>query len=485
MEKNFYNDDFENFLKESTENFRMYPSRKVWHSIYNDLHPSRKWPSLAVCLVLITAILFVGVSNNNDINHASQKALKGSILAAGNASLDAEKRRIPQSPVLAYNQAGINQFTSIIAGAPNNVPAPVTNLLTQNIESLYVPFEETEELNTTSERARIASESMNLNITSSSPENDILQSNNSDEIKSIAAAPVKPGDQASASVERVQLLKKDISSLKSIGSFQSDLAWIDDHAFYNKPFVKLKKNRLAIQYYVTPSVGFRKLEQTNEIDLNSSSLIATRVAPQEIEDKVTQKAALNLEAGAMILYSINKRLRVKTGLQMNYTNYIITAYDLDHPVQTAILLNDPETGYPEVQFRSTTLGNNAGTEVAKKLNNNTVQFSVPVGADYKIAGNQRLKWYVGATVQPTLVSSGHTYVLSTDAKHYIEEPSLLRKWNMNGSFETFLSYKTASGIDINVGPQVRYQFFSSYNKQYSISEKLYNMGIRLGMTKSF
>src|SRR5688572_22524081 len=68
MEKDFYTDDFEQLLKDTTEDFRMYPSRKVWHSIYNDLHPAKKWPSFAVCLLLITTILYVGIDNNNAIN---------------------------------------------------------------------------------------------------------------------------------------------------------------------------------------------------------------------------------------------------------------------------------------------------------------------------------------------------------------------------------------------------------------------------------
>ena len=39
MEKEFYTDEFEQLLKEKADQFRMYPSKRVWHSIYNNLHP--------------------------------------------------------------------------------------------------------------------------------------------------------------------------------------------------------------------------------------------------------------------------------------------------------------------------------------------------------------------------------------------------------------------------------------------------------------
>ncbi|MEO5985190.1 MAG: hypothetical protein ABIP80_06760, partial [Ferruginibacter sp.] len=64
--ENYNSDNFERLLKETTDQFRMYPSRRVWHSLYNDLHPGKKWPSVAVLLLLITSIMYIGVTNSND-----------------------------------------------------------------------------------------------------------------------------------------------------------------------------------------------------------------------------------------------------------------------------------------------------------------------------------------------------------------------------------------------------------------------------------
>ena len=74
MEDNNYKDEFELFLKESADEFRMVPSRKVWFSLYNNLHPDRRWPSMAVCLLILTAVLYLGIANNNSLSNAAKKA---------------------------------------------------------------------------------------------------------------------------------------------------------------------------------------------------------------------------------------------------------------------------------------------------------------------------------------------------------------------------------------------------------------------------
>ncbi|MEI7734879.1 MAG: hypothetical protein WCI49_05405, partial [Ferruginibacter sp.] len=87
MEKKYYTDDFERLLKERSDEFRMYPSKRVWHSIYNDLHPGRKWPSVAVSLLLITALLITGYWNSN--NHTTQTLITASNkLPAGSVTVD-------------------------------------------------------------------------------------------------------------------------------------------------------------------------------------------------------------------------------------------------------------------------------------------------------------------------------------------------------------------------------------------------------------
>ena len=74
MERRIYTDNFEQLLKEKSDEFRMYPSKRVWHSIYNDLHPGRRWPSIAMSMLLIIALLLIGYLNTGDNNGAKNFA---------------------------------------------------------------------------------------------------------------------------------------------------------------------------------------------------------------------------------------------------------------------------------------------------------------------------------------------------------------------------------------------------------------------------
>lgn len=58
MEKNFYTDDyFEDFLKQKSDQYKMYPSDKVWKNIHGSLHTRRKWFIMGM-FTLISGILF-------------------------------------------------------------------------------------------------------------------------------------------------------------------------------------------------------------------------------------------------------------------------------------------------------------------------------------------------------------------------------------------------------------------------------------------
>src|ERR1700750_510181 len=70
MERGFYNEDIEELLKEKADQYKMYPSDKVWKGIHRSLHPNRKWYWLSLILFLgavgyYTFIEFITPSTNN------------------------------------------------------------------------------------------------------------------------------------------------------------------------------------------------------------------------------------------------------------------------------------------------------------------------------------------------------------------------------------------------------------------------------------
>ena len=90
MERNF-NNEFERFLKENADQYRMYPSAKVWNGIYNGLHTRRKWFGLGIILLLFTGSLVTVLVTR------SPKETGLSI----NKPVSVEKRLAPHSQIAA------------------------------------------------------------------------------------------------------------------------------------------------------------------------------------------------------------------------------------------------------------------------------------------------------------------------------------------------------------------------------------------------
>ncbi|MCP9751719.1 hypothetical protein [Ferruginibacter sp. HRS2-29] len=505
MENKFYTDDeFEQFLKETTDNFRMYPSKKVWYSIYNDLHPSRKWPSLAVCLLLIFAILFVGITNNNSINKSKRSLNGNNYFASTSENTADETENAQEERTVAILGTSKNPRSSAIDQDGNVTGSRVSGMLTQKDLSTYFFQDNGTNLATPGSNILVAQNDNNINpvlstasakttatsnlpVTASRSAAISGEENNTTVDNDLTAANVQLEANTPESKEALKATPDKANILKDMLS-KEDKEWIENYAYNNQASISKFKSRAAIQYYVTPSIGFRFLKRNNDFhpNMNQQTLVSSNGQPQpilDINDEVTQKSAINMEAGVVVLYNISKRTRLKGGLQFNYTSYISFADGLKHPTQSYLLLNN-NGGYTMAPCLSG-YSNSITGDKNERLNNKTVQLSLPLGADFKLLGKDKLKWYAGATVQPSFTTGGQVYAISADTKNYVEQNDLLRKWNFAAGVETFVSFKTPGGITINAGPQLRYQFLSTYKKQYSYTEKLYNVGIKLGLTKSF
>ncbi len=511
MEKDFYTDDFEQLLKDTTEDFRMYPSRKVWHSIYNDLHPAKKWPSFAVCLLLITAILYVGINNNNTINADAENLMLSTLAHTETEAGDAKPF---SGPVNKTKNADNSPITAAAIPAQNmdNPVSANTNPRSLNVEISYPVPAETEPLRqaapdetnavSLATKQELRTETF-VNTIAPQPEvAEVPITDRSRIAEPVAERSAGTVDLATAAVNDPATVHKDVaaetagkanmntslaetsSSPQLKNAKTEDKVWMEDFAFHNKKSGNKWKTKFSTLVYITPSIGYRILNKNNNFEPVNALLIRSSATSVDADDAISQQAALNLESGATAILDLTRKLRVKAGVQFNYTNYLSFAERLSHPTQTNVLLNDLETGNTMLFPFSTSYGNQ-GSDNRARLNNKTAQFSIPIGADYKLAGNDKIKWYVGATIQPTYVAGGTAYLVSSDYKHYVEVPSMLRTWNLNAGFESIVSYKTKGGSVINIGPQFRYQLFSTYSNRYTYTENLYNVGVKFGITRKF
>jgi hypothetical protein len=201
----------------------------------------------------------------------------------------------------------------------------------------------------------------------------------------------------------------------------------------------------------------------------------------EAKNYVDHTPALGFEVGSNLLYRLTRNLTLKAGLQFSFSRYTIKAYS-SNPQQTTIALNSFYGYYMDSITAYSSIRNFGGKRV-ENLNNDYYQLSVPLGFELRLLGNERLQLNVAGTIQPTYLLNTNSYLLTTDYTNYTKEPSLFRRWNVNGGLETFLSYKAHNGIRWQIGPEFRYQLLSTYNNQYPIRENLKGYGLKIGLTK--
>ena len=486
MEENNYRDEFELFLKESADDFKMVPSRRIWYSIYNNLHPDRKWPSMAVCLFILTAVLYIGIANNNSLSSAARKASKENFTYSLNEKNTENKFTFSPKNYLKQKdkQRATFSLDPLSEGELESLETKNDNIvldtapLVANNEVSFI-----NNINNLMEVKNVAS------VNNSSNQKAFDKNNKNDRnIKLESDFELQETTKQNLSAREIDntlIAATDTLPLKLINTqiFQEknkfsnvEKSWLEDYSFRNKPAINKFKQNTTLSYYITPSLGYRILSKIKENNGSYSSFAAGRTNNEPIQ--LLNNAALNLEVGFALQYKVSKRFRIKSGIQANYTNYVSNVTALGHPLETSITINNNNNN----NIRSSNYSSKAGND---KINKTTIQIALPLGADFKIAGNQKVGWYAGGNIQPTYILGGSAYVLSADEKYYISEKAMLRKFNFNTSIETFISFKSYKGVVLNVGPQFRYQLLSTYKKSYGYTENLYNVGVKVGVNTPF
>ena len=552
MENNPDMVSFEDFIQKQSDDFRMYPSRRVWHSVYNNLHPGRKWPSISMCIVLLTTLFLVGylntrdthgtiaqtqLTNTNIVNRSTYSANSFSILSnesflsaldlnSKTDNLTAKNKVAPPSTYLANptfttvksnspvavnksisnsnivadeNLSAINSKATLINShrllntTQSGLTSPASKVYVNDVTGSSVVYKvqasnkptfaiTTTNNNVAAEKSMIANEE---NLTEKEELSQVLNKrlSNENDINVIAMQ-----DEATSknSITESALAKISIGTAgtplaNKTNINPDDRSWIENYALYNKPATKKWKGRVETQAYITPSVVYRQLHdnaagKNRGLNSNNSSINNT-----DVNNSVTQSPSLGFEMGFNWLYQLPKGVKLKAGFQLNYTRYAIHAFDNHHPTATSLSMNRSTNDVLYEVFRSTPYSNRVGLD-AVKLHNQTVQISIPMGLDIKLAGNDNFEWYAGATIQPTYVVTGKSYLLSSDRRNYVKDNSMLNHFNMNAGFETYLSFKK-DGYTLQVGPQLRTQLFSTNSKMFTIEERLQGYGLKIGISK--
>jgi len=239
-----------------------------------------------------------------------------------------------------------------------------------------------------------------------------------------------------------------------------------------------KKHKIGFQVYFTPTVSYRKL--TENQTYKQAPIPGSSAYIDNVNSMVTHKPDFGFEIGVAAKYPLGKAVKLRGGFQFNINRYDIKAFS--SPQQTAtIRLNDRNSIGQQNTIPVQTNYNNFTGYKTNWLENFYFQVSAPVGLEMKLRGDENMSLGIATTIQPTYVLGDRAYLISTDYKNYVEVPSLIRRLNLNTSFETFVAYSTGH-LKWQVGPQVRYQLFSSFVKKYPVKENLFDFGLKVGIS---
>jgi len=461
----------------------MYPSDKVWKNINASLHTRRRW-FIAGMFTLITGILFFAgkelLAPSSHHVAAVKKSVGSSIDNAENnvgtadnatTTYDAtSKKNIELSITPSFvefnsvqpSQRDNEYEANTVAALDSSLTNVAKNYLEQQPNILNFSNEADNDF-TTDLKRQFYSHKIDL------VENDKKLASDLEEKTPESLDPnlEKTSSGFSAGIE---LDKKQIGVLQNIAPYE---------------LVTPKKlNRKYWQLYLSPTVTYRSLSgvalTTSKPDIQNGPIAAT--AQNANPNLYTNnKPALGFEIGSSLVYKFTRNLSFKAGLQFNYSRYTIDAYASN--AQPATIALNSFNGYPNNTITAYTNIGTVGGKASVNLQNQYFQLSMPVGFELRIIGNEKLQVHVGASVQPTYLLNRDSYLLTSDFANYTQEPSLFRRWNVNGAVEAFVSYKTGK-IRWQIGPQFRYQLLSTYTSDYPINENLKGFGIKLGITKT-
>ncbi len=258
--------------------------------------------------------------------------------------------------------------------------------------------------------------------------------------------------------------------------------WLHEYAMYTLP-VSEPKPRAFLQLTIAPTISFRSLGggdfSPSKNEINGP---ITYYQQENAHRYVDHSPGLGFEVGGSLVYRLTRNFSVKGGLQFNFSQYTVKAYNSNNPQ----LITSNLSGYGSYVDSMTSyarLGSYGGQN-SVSLTNDFYQLSAPIGFELRLLGNERLTVNVGATIQPSYLFNTNMYGLSSDYTSYAKEPSQIRHWNWNAGLEAFLAYRIKSGLYWQIGPEFRYQLHSTYTSDYPVNETQKTYGIRFGIVKS-
>ena len=515
-ESNFYSDDFEQLIRDKTEQYKMYPSENVWKGVHNSLHTKRKW-FIGSMAALVTGILFLAgrelitpsvhpvavrktapaASSMGDLTKSSAPAVTlhnplaafrsvtsspGSRHVAGAGDAGEEQDPVYRGTIITVSnpvlsQSDLSEWLSQVVRLPEHAPDIAV------IGSKNVLAEQWRAAEDGSRPPEIAKASGEVVVGHRETAEGQGAKDEGDDVRnvleSLSAAGTsgrlsRPGSRAieSTGSGRGSVTGKDVAGARE-SSAKADAAtiaeaddmqrvnWLREYAM-NVLTPPTKRGRTFLQLSLAPTLNYRTLGGADP---------AAEKFGMNFPGSMSESRGFGFEVGGSVLYRLTRNLSVKGGLQFNFIRYQMGAYStLNNTYLT------PQ-GYSLDTSRRMSL-----PATATMLDNDYYQLSAPIGFELRVLGNERLQLHLGGTFQPSYLLNTTAYTVNHDLTQYDKQPWMFRKWNFSVGAEAFITYRVGN-IRWQLGPEFRYQLLSSYTSQTPITENLKSYGIKFGITK--
>jgi len=447
MESNFSNREFERFVKQSADQYRMFPSEKVWKGVNSVLHTRKKWYGVWLSVLLLLsggAVTWVMTSYPS-----TDKPVKTSLIN--------KNSNLPKSPAVVQNIDNL-----ITLDKPAVAGASVATVQKDPIIPAFA-------LPLTREYRKPPEISNRIDAF---PTVDKISRNNYLFNSEPLSAFVLTQENVIAEKSSATGEDRQSHAIATVPNYFTIKSIVNAYQYKKIP------KKISWQLFVTPTVSYRKLSTNKSFD-NLASSNYPFAYRSDVNSVVTHKPDLGLQVGIAGRYPITKSVNLRGGFQFNINRYDIKALAFKREIATI----DLNGGTGNNTISTWTNYRNIDGYSSDWLKNFYFSFSIPVGVELKLFGNEKTNVGVAGTLQPTYMLSDEAYLISTDYQNYAEVPRLIRHVNLNTSFETFVNY-TRGNTKWQVGPQVRYQLLSSFQNTYPVKENLFDFGIKMGVTLS-
>ncbi len=468
MESREYNGGFEDFLQEKADQYKLYPSDRVWNAINNKLHPRTNWSYLVVAAIFLGLGIGGKVYDSSLVKEMTAQQNLNDFELVGQQNADYTKID-GKAPVIPINSGSRSSFTAI-KEQQEQAPVTLQGHSGTLAETRVVPLFETESdgisgliLNDENDQPG------NINNTTAEAADPGTGNEILDEV-AMHDAPVTGGSHINSMAT--------LTATQFANASQKDVAVAKIPAPEKASSIKVLKPRhlnIGWQLYASPTVSYRKLSGEGMSYYISNSL--NSVFSPDVEKSVRHKPSVGFELGTALTYATGPNFRFKTGLQLNINRYEVQAYSY---VPEVAPMTQAGIGHTTINAISTYRNFNGFSKTW--LKNQHIMMSIPLGAELTLFGSENVKFNIGGTLQPTYVLNNQAYMISTNMKNYAQEPSLYKRFNVAAGAEAYLSIKSGS-YKWMIGPQFRYQIFSSYKKEYPITEHLTDYGFKIGISR--